>query len=353
MNPVQARNLFPITKRQIYLDHAGAGTTSYRVEASLSGLAAELGGRRATSELTQRSLREACRSLARLANVPSETMAVARDAATAMAGLARGIEWEPGDNVVLREDVRDEAPCWAALAERGVELRRVPSLAGHTTADAVVAHMDGRTRAVVLPHVDAWNGACQDVWSVGRECDRRGILFALDASHSLGVLEMDLSALPVDYLVADAGRWLMGPAGAAVRYGRPELLRRLGNGAAAPPLPRSAAADATALVAAVDLLVEVGTAVVETRTLALARQLADGLCERGYELVPPGAKPASGIVGFRRPGRTAVEVMRDLQAAGIVAAAPSDFVRLSPHFYNTEEEIARVLDVLAPQGALA
>lgn len=352
MNPVQARNLFPVTKRRIYLDHAESGPTSYRVEAALAGL----GDRGPTPELAGQSIEVACRSLARLFNAPAETLSLTRSSSDAMAVLASGVGWHPGDNVVMREAPRgDEAQCWTALAERGVELRRVPLRGGRITPEDVIAHLDGSTRIVVLPHVDAWNGARVDLREIGRECDRRGIVFTVDASQSAGMIQLDLSSLPVDFLVADTGRWLMGPAGATIRYCRPELLRRLR------PIPTpaphgGAAAEAVALGVAVDLLLEVGPQVIESRALQLALMLSTGLRERGYEVVAPGPNvPAesSGIVAFRRPGSGATEVMRDLQAAGVVASEPADFVRLSPHFYNTESEMARVLDVLAPESALA
>jgi selenocysteine lyase/cysteine desulfurase len=57
---------------------------------------------------------------------------------------------------------------------------------------------------------------------------------------------------------------------------------------------------------------------------------------------------SSGIVSFNRPGATEVELLRDLTAAGVICRTHRDFVRLSPHFYNTEVEVDRVLDVLTP-----
>jgi selenocysteine lyase/cysteine desulfurase len=106
-----------------------------------------------------------------------------------------------------------------------------------------------------------------------------------------------------------------------------------------------------AFEAAISLFLEVGPATVEERVLGLARRLADGLSDRGYQLVEPWPrKPQedSGIVSFRRPGSGPQEVLRDLTAARVVGRTHADFVRLSPHFYNTPEEVDHVLDVLAP-----
>jgi cysteine desulfurase/selenocysteine lyase len=112
--------------------------------------------------------------------------------------------------------------------------------------------------------------------------------------------------------------------------------------------------DTAALGAALELLLEVGPDVIESRVLDLSARLAGGLAEHDYELIEPWPRKraeSSGIVSFRKPGSTHQEVLRDLNAARIVARSHRDFVRLSPHFYNTEEEIDRVLEVLAPEGA--
>ena len=109
--------------------------------------------------------------------------------------------------------------------------------------------------------------------------------------------------------------------------------------------------DTAAFGAALEILLEVGPEVIESRVLDLAARLGGGLAERGYELIEPWPRSrseSSGIVSFRKPGGTAQEVLRDLNAARVVARIHRDFVRLSPHFYNTDEEVDRVLEALAP-----
>jgi selenocysteine lyase/cysteine desulfurase len=107
-----------------------------------------------------------------------------------------------------------------------------------------------------------------------------------------------------------------------------------------------------AFSAALDLLLEVGPAVIEERVLDLSQRLAEGLASCGCEIVEPWPRTraeSSGIVSFRKPGAKPQTVLRDLSAANVVARIHQDFVRLSPHFYNTDEEVDRVLDVLAPE----
>jgi selenocysteine lyase/cysteine desulfurase len=168
----------------------------------------------------------------------------------------------------------------------------------------------------------------------------------------------------------------MGPRGIGFCHCRAELLDRLrpvlvGTGAVERPLEFADREDRlagtarrleesglsilemAAFGAAVDLLLDLGADQVERQVLSLARRLAAGLAERGYQIVQPWPRTRgedSGIVSFRRPGSSPQEVLRDLNAARVVGRTQADFVRLSPHFYNTPEEVDHVLDVLAPGG---
>jgi selenocysteine lyase/cysteine desulfurase len=262
------------------------------------------------------------------------------------------------------------------LARRGVEFRQAPNAGGRVTAESVLSLVDARTRVVALSHVEFWNGYRVDIETIGRECRRRGVVFAVDAMQSAGALAIDLSRLPVDLLASGASKWLMsGVQGIGFAHFAPDLLERIhpvlvGAGTvrnredyfhydltyepSARRFEESVVSllDLAAFGAAVDLFLEVGMANVERRVLALAQRLAEGLHSAGYEVLAPWPREAaerSGIVSFRKPGATAGEILRDLKASHIEGRVHADFVRLSPHFYNTEGEVDRVLEVLAPQ----
>jgi selenocysteine lyase/cysteine desulfurase len=247
---------------------------------------------------------------------------------------------------------------------------------GRVTPESVLELVDERTRVVALSHVEFWNGFRVDLDAIGAECRRLGVIFAVDAIQSAGALRIDLSRLPVDYMCAGSYKWLMGPTGFGFLYCRPELVERvkpvlLGPGSVkrdteyfdydldfAPTSRRfeesgKSLLDVVALQAAVDLFLDVGTDVVEKRVLDLSTMLGCGIAERGYEMVEPwprSREESSGIVSFRRPGASCQEVLRELNAAHVVGRTHADFVRLCPHFYNTEDEVRQVLDVLAPQA---
>lgn len=375
MQPTEARNLFPLTRDYIFLNHAGISPMSDRSRAALHSLIEDMTLRPTPIDLVEEPADRLRRSLARLLHVSGETIAITRNTAHGLSLLAQGLDWQEGDNLIIgKGDYPENVHPWRALAERGVELREAPAVDGRITPHAVFSLVDDRTRVISLSHVQHANGFRVDLTAIGRECDRRGIVFAVDAVQSVGALELDLSQLPVDFLAAGACKWLMGPIGAGFCYCRPELLKRLGTplaGVRSTTHPRdffSALFDATdearrieessvspldivAFGVAVDLLLEVGPAAVEKRVLSLSRRLAEGLDAGRLEVVGPWPREhreSSGIVSFRRPGSTPTEIVRDLRCAGVVGRIYPDAVRLSPHFYNTEAEVDRVVQILAP-----
>ncbi len=377
MDALEARDLFPITSKYIFMNHAGVSPMSERARAAIEA---------ATDAMTQRpypdnwAREEADRLrglLGRLVGADPDTIAITRGTAHGISLLAQGLDWKDGDNVV---GAQGEYPAnvypWMALRERGVEYRQAACDGGRVTPEAVLDLVDARTRVVALSHVEFWNGFRVDLERIGADLGPRGVLLAVDAIQSAGALRLDLSRLPVDFLAAGSYKWLLGPIGCGFVYCRPGLLRRLrpalvGTGSmkrnleyfdydydladSARRFEESSVSvlDVAAFGAAVELFLEVGPARIEERVLALAGRLAGGLAEQGYEVLPPWPrKPeeSSGIVSFRKPGAAAQEVMRDLKASSVVGRVHADFVRLAPHFYNTEAEVDRVIEVLAPQS---
>jgi cysteine desulfurase / selenocysteine lyase len=376
MDPIEARHLFPIVDRYIHMNHAGVSPMSQRVQAAIEQVVDAAVNRPYRDHWAQDEADRVRGLVARLINVSADSIAVTRSTAHGMSLLAQGFDWKAGDNVVgaIGEYPANVYP-WMALAARGVALRQASPFEGRVTPEAIFALVDGRTRVVALSHVAFWNGFRLDMQAIGDECRRRGIVFAVDVMQSAGALIVDAGRLPIDFCAAGAGKWLMGPPGIGFCFCTPALLERIrpvivGSGSVAAPdryfdynlTPAPTARrfeesvvsllDTAAFGAALELLLEVGTGVIEKRVLDLSARLASGLADVGYELVEPWPRSraeSSGIVSFRKPGTSATGVLRDLSAAGVIARTHRDFVRLSPHFYNTEEEVDRVLDVLSPE----
>ena len=229
-----------------------------------------------------------------------------------------------------------------------------------------------KTRLVSLSSVHYLTGAVLDVDGMGRMLRRRGVLFCVDAIQSLGALP--LSVRRVDFLAADAHKWLLGPEGIAIVYVRRERMRglfpsTLGWRSVREPydfqarrleFPDSAARyepgspNALGLVglhAALSLLDRVGIEKIAGRIALLHGVLRSALLERGCEVLGPSAGPRSGILSLRMPGRDMKRLHKALLRRKILVSLRSDSagpcLRVSPHFYNTEGELGRLLEALA------
>jgi cysteine desulfurase/selenocysteine lyase len=372
LDPIEARSLFPITEKVIYLQHAGSAPLSTRsrdaVErvAKLSAEAPDWGKSYAKE---WEGLRK---SLASLVSVKPEEITLTRGTAQGLS-LLRGLDWKDGDNVV---SIRGEYPAntfpWTTLAHRGVQLKLIDPVDGKVTPEAIFEAFDERTRVLSISWIQFTNGYRYDIERIGAECRKRGIVFALDAIQGVGTIPIDAPAMNVDLLACGATKWLMGPPGAGFCYVRSELLDSLvppfvgvGTMAMDPSIPfedhkdfRPSAArfeesgvswfDIAAFQAAVDLMNEVTLEVIEERVLHLSKYIGERLAGLGFQIVPPWPKSreeSSGIVSIY-PVTPADETVKMLREAGIVARLFRKLVRFSTHFYNTEEELDTVLDFL-------
>jgi selenocysteine lyase/cysteine desulfurase len=310
----------------------------------------------------------------RLIGCGPEDIALVRSTAHGLSLLAGGLDWQRGDNVVTaRREFPSNVYPWLALQDRGVEVRYVDPVDERVRPEDVFALMDDRTRVVTLSWVQFSNGMRLDARTIGEECRRRGVVFALDAIQGLGALQLDVADVQADLVAAGAVKWLLGPFGIGVCYLHPALADRLtpvtvGLGSVADPTrifdpdlvwgttARRFEESATAwppiagLLAALQLIERAGPAAIETRVLAHTRALGDGLSAQGWEVLGGWPRPGSecsGLITFRVPGSTE-DVLDRLLAAGIFARDYQDTVRLSPHFYHSDEEIERAVKAVGP-----
>jgi selenocysteine lyase/cysteine desulfurase len=300
-------------------------------------------------------------------------IAVTMNTPDSLSILATGIPWLPGDRIVITDlEFPANAHPWLNLAKQGVEVVIVPSRCGCIPIEDLVAAMDNRTRLVSLSWVQFSTGYRSDLRAIAQACHEKGIYLAVDAMQGLGALCFDVRELGVDFFAAASHKWLCGPTGVGWFYCRRDLIdavevKIIGH-ASYERGPHDSWLDyrtelwsdarrfepglvnflgLSGLEAALDLLLEVGMARVEAQIKHITDSLAQGLLERGYQLAAPrGTRDWSGIVSFASDRYMPSDLHKRLEVAGVSTTRHDDHIRVSPHFYNSDEEIERLLTAL-------
>ncbi|HID06194.1 MAG TPA: aminotransferase class V-fold PLP-dependent enzyme, partial [Armatimonadetes bacterium] len=284
---------------------------------------------------------------------------------------ANGIDWHSGDNCIITDmEFPANVYPWMALSRIGVETRFVKARNGRILVDDIEAAMDARTRVVSISWVEFSNGFRNDIERIGEVCYERGVLFVLDAIQGLGALDIDVKRARVDVLTADAHKWLLGPEGIGCFYCSRNALEQLITTNIGwksvvgyndyftydlTLLPNAQRFEEGSLNtvgihglnAAVSMLLEIGIPEIERRVLHLTNILIDGLIRKGYQITSSlESHERSAIVAFTSSKWSPQYLVSLLREHRIIACVRGNAVRLSPHFYNSEEEMDRVIDVL-------
>jgi selenocysteine lyase/cysteine desulfurase len=359
---------FPITENWTYFDHATYGPHPRAYVSAISEWAERL----STDVLgaTSSRLEEVRASAATLVHAPVEQMALLRSTGEATNLVATGVDWEPGDEVILYElDFPSLIAPWLAA---GVTVRMVPDL-GRNRFDLADFEqlITSRTRAISVSLVNNTTGFRAPVEALGRLCKDRGIWFTVDAVQAIGSLDVDAPALQADVVAAHSYKFLLSGFGQAVVYCSSRAIRELRvphvglrnlRSADAlfesglqlydtarrfePSVPNLVAT--LAMGASIDLLLEYGPDRIEAHNRRLCRLLTDGVVANGYQLITSQAEGESaGLVCCRPPDGTASDAVYErLQDAHIQCAIRGGNIRFAPHLYNTEEEVQRILAAL-------
>ena len=372
MNLDRFRQEFPVVHRCTYLNHAAVGTLPRRAREAVQAYVADFNEHAASHYPEWEAAIETARSrAARLINAAPEQIAFVKNTTEGLCFAANGIDWRPGDNVVLNDlEFPSNVYPWLNLARLGVETRMVASVDGRLPVGSIHERIDSRTRAVSISHVEYGNGFRNDIAAIGAVCRERGVVFVVDAIQSLGQTPVDVAEMGIDILTADGHKWLLSPEGIGIFYCAPHMTDRLelyevgwnsvadaGNYDSYDPTPAPTARrfecgshntmGIHALGASLDLLLEVGIETVQGRLRLLTDRLVAALHGAGYRVLSPrGEAEWSGIVTFDSPVHGTEDLHRTLRSHRIIGARRGGGIRISPHFYNTEEEVLRVVEAL-------
>lgn len=373
MDADSARSLFPVTREWAYLDNASVPGLPVTVQGAVERVLDEHARAGAVNRSAWLARMAATRQrLADFLGCGPEEVAFPRNTVEGLSWVARGIRWREGDNVIVPDlEFAGNVYPWWNLKTLGVEMRMIASRDGRVLIEDIVAAMDRRTRLVSISFVQFVNGFRIDLNRLGEACRERRVLLCVDAIQGLGAVPLNVHAVPIDFLAAGAHKWMLGPLGAGCFYCRTELLEELDVAEAghhSGPVPEGdwlvrdlalfpdarrfeggvyAFPQIAGYHAALDLLMEVGVENIWRKIRRLTDQLVEGLRRLGYDVVSPlGEGERSGIISFRPGGHDPARLQRDLETAGVVVANRSGLIRVSPHFYNNEADIDRLMAAL-------
>jgi selenocysteine lyase/cysteine desulfurase len=367
---------FPVVRRRVFLAHAAVSPLPQVAVEAMARYAARAAEEGQFGHLHAELLARTRQQLARLLGVAAEEVAFVTSTSTGLSLVAAGLDWAPGDTVIIPEDdFPANRHAWLALRRRGVEVRFLPHRADRgITVQDVERLLDASTRLVSLSSIHYLTGLPADIDGIGQLLHHRRVLFCVDAIQSLGA--MPTSARHADFVAAGAHKWLLGPQGIGLLVVRQQHLDRL-----RPSLlgwksqgehhqdGRAALADSAAryepgslnvigivgLNASLSLLESIGRDAIVSRLLELRRRLVDGVQTLGYEVLGrPDREIQTGITSFTHPSRDLAALRRTLERRSLPivvsereTTSGTKVLRFAPHVYNTTDDVEALLAALA------
>ncbi len=319
------------------------------------------------------ALREA---LGGLVGVPAGEIILTNGASFGLHALANGLPLEADDEVlVMRGDFPSNILPWRLQERRGVRVRALHPDKQVLRPDEIVTAFSPRTRVACVSWVHSFSGHALDIEAIGEACRKAGVWLVVNVTQGLGARPIDLGAMPVDAVVDSGWKWLCGPYATGFAWIRPELLDRMecrqaywlsmqtaedlarDDDPALPDAwgPRQFEIFGTAnffnfrpFHASVAYLGGIGLERVNNIVDGLVDRFVGGLDRGRYALVSPergSSRSSLAVFSHREPARNP-SVQQRLHEAGVVTAHRRGNIRVSPHLYNTPDDIDRALEVL-------
>ena len=367
---------FPVVQDKVFLSHAAVCPLPRCVAESLAEYAREAGTGDQEKFVYPGILNEGRQLASRLIHCQPEEVALVGPTSLALSLVASGLKFRRGDNILIYfDDYPSNVYPWMAMANQGVEVRLMNTRGlGVIRPMDIIGQVDENTRLVALASCHFISGYRLDFAGIGRALRERNILFCLDGIQTLGAFPTTVEY--VDMLAADAHKWLLGPCGAGLLYVRREVQEKVN-----PPIygwhnvncPNFVSQEQITfsrdarkyeagthnllglmgMMAAMKLLLEVGIENIANELLRKRDLLVTGLQAKGFSVLNSDApnEARSGIVTFHKSDDDVAALHQKLSDANIITSLRTDrsgrnYIRLSPHFYNTDAELQRVLELI-------
>ena len=367
---------FPIAREKIFLSHAAVTALPHCAAQAMADYAYSSCKDHQEFPEFMKTMAETRQLSANLIGAEASEVALLGPTSLGLSLFAKGISWEPEDEVICyMDDYPANVYPWMELERIGVTVKYLkPDELGVITPELIESNLSGKTRLVALASCNYLSGYRIDIDSIGKMLGQKNILFALDGIQTCGAFPTSVEH--VDFMSADAHKWLLGPMAMGIVYVKQknfDLLRPALLGAWNVRSPdyitqeeisfhNSArryepgvlnASGIVGLKAVLEMIQKIGINSISERLLEIKSILVKGLDSLGYKIHGPrDGKNASSITTFSHQSEKSSQIFANLNNAGIIASCRKnrqgeELLRFSPHFYNTEREINQSLDILA------
>ena len=369
---------FSINSDIYYLNHAAVSPWPVRTGQIIKDFADEnihMGAKHYPRWMTvEQDLRE---NICQLINAPSsDDIALVKNTSEALSMVAYGLNWTPGDNIVIAEqEFPSNRIVWQSLQAQGVTVKFVDLYqnmhTGNTPEDNLLAAIDEKTRLLSVSSVQYGDGLRMDLKKLGEFCRQQQVLFCVDAIQSIGALTFDVQDIQADFVMADGHKWLMSPEGLGLFYCRAELRktmkptqygwRMIEDLFNFDTLVWSEAHSARkfecgspnmlgihALNSSIMLIKERKIEFIEKNVVNNSKYII-----KKITAIPEISLKSStdndrlsGIVSFRHENISSEALYHELMAHNVICAMRHGNVRFSPHYYTSTEIIDGAIEIL-------
>lgn len=367
---------FPVAREMVFLAHAGDCPLPNRVAEAVANYARQCTVGDQEKFVFPGILNEGRKLAAQMLHCQPDEVAFVGPTSLALSLIASGLKFRKGENILIYfDDYPSNVYPWLAMADQGVEVRlmNIREL-GVIRPKDVMGQVDENTRLVALASCHFISGYRIDHQAIGKYLRERNILFCLDAIQTLGSFPTTVEN--VDFLAADAHKWLLGPCGAGILYVNKSVQDRLN-----PPIygwnnvrcPNYVAQEQivfragsqkyevgthnllgqVGLIAALQLATELGIDNIAKELSRKRAWLVSAIQAKGYTVLQSNAAPesTSSILSFFKPDADMPALHQKLMDAHIFTSLRTDptsqkYIRLSPHYYNSDAELQRTVALL-------
>ena len=364
----EIREQFPITKNKVFLNHAAQSPLPKPVADAVRRFADDFSNFGTTSIGWNDGGKP---FFAKLISAKPDEIALVENTSVGMNIAANVLQYPHGSKIVTT-DLEYPSVVYPWLRKSlGVKVHYVKNVDGKILLDDMERAVDDKTVAVAVSHVEYVNGFRHDLRALTEIAHEHGAYLIVDAIQSAGSMQIDVKRDDVDFLTTACYKWLLSPPGAGYLYVKGELIEkfeppfvgwasvkpevfdtidfwdiwslRLSETASRFEVGSPSFISLTGATEALKMVLNFGIENIQKRILKLTDHLIESVKSLGFKLqTPEEPQYRSGVVNFKIDNPK--EVAESLNRKGIIVSARVHGLRVSPHFYNTEEEIDKFME---------